>query len=245
MQALFFSLLLSATPNSPSLRVFIDAGHGTPNNRGNRGVHCEYEEVHTLQVAKSLGAFLSTKGMAVKLSRDNDTPSYAARLEAAQKWKADLLISIHSDARFVPGSPMPPAPAPDATTCLENNTQPGFSVLWSDEGTSSLKAQRHRLGQSMARQLIAAQFTAYHGADYQGLYTADAQPGGFIDAHPKALRIFLLRRPTMPSVIIETHHALDRLEVELWKKPETLQRFAAALELAIKAYKESSRSASP
>jgi N-acetylmuramoyl-L-alanine amidase len=39
----------------------------------------------------------------------------------------------------------------------------------------------------------------------------------------------MLRRPRVPSVIIETHHALDFEEAERWKEPRTLEAFAAAV----------------
>ena len=39
----------------------------------------------------------------------------------------------------------------------------------------------------------------------------------------------LLRRPRIPSVIIETHHALDFEEAARWKEERTLEVFAAAV----------------
>jgi N-acetylmuramoyl-L-alanine amidase len=66
--------------------------------------------------------------------------------------------------------------------------------------------------------------------DPGALYQADAsQAGVFIDRHVPGARIFMLRRPAVPSVIVETHHGLDLAEVEQWKEPSTRERFADAL----------------
>jgi N-acetylmuramoyl-L-alanine amidase len=62
------------------------------------------------------------------------------------------------------------------------------------------------------------------------LYDGDPeQPGVFVDRHEPGYRIMMLRRPRIPSVIIETHHALDFEEVERWKEPRTLEAFSAAV----------------
>ena len=47
--------------------------------------------------------------------------------------------------------------------------------------------------------------------------------------HQPGQRIFVLRKPPMPSVIIETHHALDFEEVARWREERTLESFAAAV----------------
>jgi N-acetylmuramoyl-L-alanine amidase len=79
-----------------------------------------------------------------------------------------------------------------------------------------------------------AGFMPYRGAAYSGLYEPDAaQPGVFVDRHPPDQRIFVLRRPSMPSVLIETHHALDAREAARWTEPATLDAFAAAATAAL------------
>ena len=51
-----------------------------------------------------------------------------------------------------------------------------------------------------------AGLTPYDGRDYPGLYLDDpAQAGAFIDRR----YLFVLRKPEVPSVIVETHHFLD------------------------------------
>ncbi|MET0402683.1 MAG: N-acetylmuramoyl-L-alanine amidase, partial [Cystobacter sp.] len=66
--------------------------------------------------------------------------------------------------------------------------------------------------------------------DYVGLYAADPdQPGAFVSRHQPGQRIFVLREPTMPSIIIETHHAWDFEEAARWREERTLEAFAAAV----------------
>ena len=82
----------------------------------------------------------------------------------------------------------------------------------------------------MARRMGEAGFLPYGGDDYVGLYAPDSeQPGTFVSRHLPGQRIFVLRKPPMPSVIIETHHALDFEEAARWKEPRTLEAFAAAV----------------
>ena len=79
-----------------------------------------------------------------------------------------------------------------------------------------------------------AGFLAYDGGEYTGLYAPDAvQRGVFVDRHEPDKRIFVLRRPTMPAILVETHHALDPREVTRWEEPATLDAFATALAAAL------------
>jgi len=56
----------------------------------------------------------------------------------------------------------------------------------------------------------------------------------FVDRRtPLRRRVFLLRAPRMPSIIIETHHALDYRESARWAEPRTHDAFAAAVAAAL------------
>ena len=93
---------------------------------------------------------------------------------------------------------------------------------------------RQRLARAISRRLIEAGFPPFAGLDAGGLYEADAeQPGAWLDRHADHQRIKMLRRPTVPLVIIETHQAMDREEVARWEEPATLDAFAAALRAAL------------
>ncbi|WP_163988416.1 N-acetylmuramoyl-L-alanine amidase family protein [Pyxidicoccus caerfyrddinensis] len=211
-------------------RIYLDAGHGAVGNTGNRSVTCEDEEAFTLRVAEDLAGRLEATGhFRVRLSRKpGERVPYPSRLNAARSWNAHALLSLHSDAR---GMALPWEPAP-GQQCYRQDASPGFSVLWSEEANTPLQARRALLARALARSLGRAGFRSYDGVDYTGLYAPDAaQPGVFVARpnEPTHRRIFVLRRPTIPSVIIETHHALDFEEAARWREERTLEAFSAAV----------------
>jgi N-acetylmuramoyl-L-alanine amidase len=213
------------------LRVYVDAGHGAARNSGNTSCTCEPEQDFTLRVSRELARRLEATGrFEVRLSRDEKKPvAYPDRVKAAEEWGTDIFLSIHSDAR---GQATLTA-VPGGQLCPVREGAPGFSVLWSDEGDQALTERRHALARILSRKLLSAGFPAYDGSDYTGLYDGDTQPGVFVDRRPLTQRVFVLRRPTMPSVIIETHHAFDPEEVARWREARTLDAFAATVASAL------------
>ncbi|QSQ25807.1 N-acetylmuramoyl-L-alanine amidase [Pyxidicoccus parkwayensis] len=211
-------------------RIYLDAGHGAEGNTGNKSVTCEDEETFTLRVAEDLARRLEATGhFRVLLSRKpGEHVPYPSRINAARKWNAQVMLSLHSDAR---GTAQPWEPTP-GQQCYRQDASPGFSVLWSEEAAAPLRARRELLAHALARSLGHAGFRSYDGADYTGLYAADAAQAGVFVAkvsEPTHRRIFVLRRPTIPSVIIETHHALDFEEAARWREERTLEAFSAAV----------------
>jgi N-acetylmuramoyl-L-alanine amidase len=209
-------------------RIYLDAGHGAPGNDGNTSVVCEPEAAHTLRVAEDLAKRLEATGhFQVKVSRKpGQRPTYQDRLEQAERWRAQLFVSLHSDAR---GEARWWQSTLDQV-CLRNDSAPGYSVLYADDIAEPLLSQRLTLARALARRMGDAGFLPYGGEDYVGLYAPDSeQPGTFVSRHLPGQRIFVLRKPPMPSVIIETHHALDLEEVERWREERTLEAFAAAV----------------
>ena len=240
---LLLSLLLTAWPANDArlttltlptepakkVRLFVDAGHGAPGNEGNHGCACQLEQDHTLKVAQYLAFVLSATGrFEVKLSRQpGEAPPYRPRIAAAEAFKADVIISLHSDARgdteFF---------SSDAGMCRRNPNEPGFSVLWNDEGPAF--PQRERLGRIVGAKLREAGFFAYTGINYASLYRQDEkEPSGWIDKRPLKERVFFLRVSQIPTVIIETHHALDEQEVARWEELGTADAFAFAVAAAV------------
>lgn len=214
------------------LALTIDPGHGVGTNSGNDSCLCIEEQDHNLRVASHLAASLATQGRhRVAMSRrDNAGPSYQDRIDQAAARGDALILSLHSDARGEQGSWAPT----EGRACSWNDTNPGFAILWSDEGTAALVAARRALAQAIAARLIEAGFLPYDGVEYHELYQGDpAHPGVFLDRHIPSKRIRMLRRPTMPSVIIETHHAWDRREEPRWQQEPTLVAFDAAIIAAL------------
>lgn len=214
-------------------RVMLDPGHGAPGNEGNTGVNCQKEADEMLRVAERVRARLDQPGtFDVRTTRPvGALVDYGARIRRADAW-ADVLVSLHSDARAGTAwttHPVTGCPATDGAT--------GFSVLWSDEGGVALVEERRRLAEQIAAALILAGFPPYTGEDYVGLYAGDpAAPGTFVDRHEPDQRIRMLRRPTVPSVIVETHNAPNADEVARWGEPGTVDAFADALRVGIDRY---------
>jgi N-acetylmuramoyl-L-alanine amidase len=213
-------------------RVALDPGHGAPKNTGNTSCFCVDEQDFTLEAANELAGRLEATGhFEVLLSRrGEDLVEYKKRAEEAARWGAEVLVSLHSDVR---GKADTWAPEP-GKSCPMSLSAPGFSVLWSDEGEPAVTGVRLALARSVARRMTEAGFTPYLGGEYTGLYEADAvEAGVFVDRHEPGSRIFILRRPAMPSILIETHHALDPREARRWKEKETFDAFAAATAAAL------------
>lgn len=223
------TLALEIPEGFETRQVYVDAGHGLTGNPGAVGAYCQQEQDFTLQAAKELADRLRRTGVfEVRVSRDdNQGPGYAERLREANAW-ADVLISLHFDARLAAeADTWSPA---EGQTCRFNEGEHGFSVLYSDEGADPLPARRRALARHLAARLVQAGFPPYLGRDYEGKYERDAdQPGAWVDRHAPNQRILMLRGPRVPSVIVETHQALDREEALRWREDRTHDAFAAAV----------------
>ncbi|WP_437591092.1 N-acetylmuramoyl-L-alanine amidase family protein [Sorangium sp. So ce1000] len=213
-------------------RIYLDAGHGAPGNTGNVSCFCVEEQDFTLVTAHALAERLNATGrFEARVGRTDGRPlPYPERVEDAARWGADAFVSLHSDVR---GRTETWSPGP-GRQCPLSLAAPGFAVLWSDEGDPGLCARRLALARGFARRMEEAGLLPYDGVAYSGLYAPDtAQPGVFLDRHPLGQRIFVLRRPAMPSILVETHHALDAREATRWTEPATLDAFAAATAAAL------------
>jgi N-acetylmuramoyl-L-alanine amidase len=215
-----------------AIRVAIDPGHGAPGNRGNTSSFCVDEQDAMLDLAQELAWRLEATGhVEARLTRDpGRLVPYADRLDEAANWGADAFVSLHSDVRGR-AARWSPAPGED---CLFALDAPGFAVLYSDEGDAGQAAARLALGRAVARRMAEAGFLPYDGAEYTGIYAPDARERGvFADRHAPEQRIFVLRRAVMPSILVETHNALDPREAARWGEPETLDAFASAVAAAL------------
>src|SRR5439155_14166425 len=90
------------------------------------------------------------------------------------------------------------------------------------------------LSWAMCAAMSEAGFPAYDGYDYGGLYDGEPEhAGSFMNAKYHRKRIWFLRELKVPTVIIETHHALDVNEVAQWREMRTRQLFADAVARAL------------
>jgi N-acetylmuramoyl-L-alanine amidase len=220
-------------PRARAARVMLDPGHGAPGNEGNTGVRCQKEAAEMLRIAGHVQARLGgDDGLELRTTRPaGQVVDYGTRIARADAW-ADVLVSFHSDARA--GLLWTTDPL---SGCARSEGAHGFAVLWSDEGTPALVQDRQRLAIALAEALVQAGFPAYGGEDYVDLYAGDPlSPGVFVDRHTPDQRIRMLRRPEIPSVIVETHNAPDPGEVDRWQEPGTLDVFADALRVGLDRY---------
>lgn len=211
-----------------SKRVYLDAGHGADGNRGNQSCFCRDEQDFTLALAIDVARRLEhTRRFSVRVSRkEAELKDYASRVVEAEQFGADVFVSLHSDVR---GDAEPWGPE----GCLRSRAAPGFAVLWSDEGEPSLAERRLAFARALAGALERSGIHAYDGREYHEHYAPDRLAGVFVDRHAHDERIFVLWRPTMPSILVETHNALDDREALRWEEPTTREAFAAALAAAL------------
>jgi N-acetylmuramoyl-L-alanine amidase len=209
------------------IRVVIDAGHGLPGNEGTLTALCDKEQDVVLRIALDVAARLEQDGrFRVLLARTaTRAPSYARRVDAAERFGADALIGIHLDSRGA----LEPIACADGRVGYHGEGHAGFAVLRSDQGQRALVDRRAQLSRSIARHLAGSGFAAYDGEDYPGLYWPDRTTGVFVDRRG----LLMLRAPRVPSVIIETHHGANMKETLAWREPRTLAAFSEALAAAL------------
>lgn len=213
-------------------RIYIDAGHGAAGNPGNTGSLCQQEQDFTLSVGEDLARRMqATHAFDTRVSRRVDQlVSYRTRVARAEAWGADVFVSLHSDVR---GADFAWSPEP-GTTCVSGYSSPGFTILWSDDAADPLVDARQELAWATAEAMAGAGFGVCPCEGYAGVYDADPiVPGVFVDRHAVGRRIYVLRRPRMPSILIETHNARDPREVLRWDDERTRDVFARALMAAL------------
>ncbi len=209
--------------------VYLDAGHGAKDNPGNTSSFCVEEQDFTRSLALDVVRDLEEIGsMKVVPSRvGKELVSYGDRVEGARRAGADVFVSLHSDIR---GKPDEWNPNGGSAICRRSLEAPGFAVLYSDEGASALAERRKDFADAIASALLEAKFIPYLGGEYVDLYEPIPSPTGvYVDRHEDRKRIFVLRRTTMPAVIVETHNALDPREAMAFEDPLVRRRFSLAL----------------
>ena len=204
-------------------KIFLDPGHGASGNPGNESALCVSEQDAMLALALKVEERLLERGARVELARrEGELVSYDDRLEAAKTWDADVFVSLHSDVR---------AASPEDEGCASVDDGEGFSILWGEDADdATLPGKRRDLARAIGTQMARSGFVPYRGDSYGTLYIEDeVVPGVFVDRHEPHQRIKMLRRPVMPSVLVETHHAWVADEAELWTHPVVVVAFADAL----------------
>jgi N-acetylmuramoyl-L-alanine amidase len=79
-----------------AFRVVLDPAHGGA-DRGSAAAGVAPEKEAVLQLALEAAARLRKKGFEVRLTRDDDRPvTHAERATVANRWQADLFLSLHA-----------------------------------------------------------------------------------------------------------------------------------------------------
>jgi N-acetylmuramoyl-L-alanine amidase len=225
--------VIEVPPGFRRQTVFVVAGHGASGNEGNLGSWCTREQDFTLEAADALSALLDGTGRfdVVRARTGEQRPSYAARVRHLARSGATAMIELHSDARA--DALVANAVSEAGETCWRDDGEPGFTVLVRDIGAPApLVAERLALARTLAEALAGAGFPAWVGDNYEGLYEADEVAGVWHDRRG----LYMLRKPTVPSVIIETHNAFDGRETVRWSEPETHDTFGRAVLAGLIAY---------
>jgi len=221
-----------APPGFRRHRVTIDPGHGARDNTGNRSAYCVDEQDFTLALSELVAERLEQTGhFEVALTRRRgEVVEYAERVARAETWRAEAWISLHSDVRGRAGE-WEPSPG---RFCQRSRSEPGYAVIYSDEAEPELVERRRSLALEIGAGLKAAGLHTYAGRSYALDYQLDSgERAVFVDRRSPGSRIYVLHRPRMPSVLIETHNALHDREVVRWDEPETREAFAQALVAAL------------
>jgi hypothetical protein len=108
-------------------------------------------------------------------------------------------------------------------------------VIFSDQdGDAELIQRRRALASALGASLEKTRLLPFAGRDYAHDYVPEAGARGvFVDRHELGNRIYVLHRPRVASVLVETHNALDDREALRWEQPETRKVFARALASAL------------
>jgi N-acetylmuramoyl-L-alanine amidase len=181
---------------------------------------------HNLRAQDELADHLEETGLftVVRGRLSDSRTSYASRLETLAASSAVLMVELHADVREG-GTLWEPTPGVE---CVRNLGKTGFSVLFNDSATGSLLQGRTTLARAVSADLREAGFRPYAGGDYLGAYEPDV-PGVWRDRRG----LMMLRRPEIPSVIIETHNHQNPDEVARWAEPATRQAFYATVATAL------------
>jgi N-acetylmuramoyl-L-alanine amidase len=218
--------------------VAIDAGHGgeDPGARGRRGTR---EKDVTLAIAQKLKARIDKEpNMRAVLTRDSDYYlSLQARVEKAQRVRADLFVSIHADA-FV----RPHARGASVFALSERGaTSAAASMLAKREndadliGGVNLEGKDRYLKMTLADLSLTAQINDSlklgravldQIGDINDLHKPEVEQAGFA----------VLKAPDIPSILVETAFISNPDEERKLRSPAYQNQMADALLVGIKRY---------
>ncbi len=218
--------------------VVIDPGHGgeDPGARGRRGTH---EKDITLAIASKLKTRIDREpNMRAVLTRDGDYYlSLQARVEKAQRVRADLFVSIHADAFIKPHA------RGASVFALSERGATSAAASWLAKrendadliGGVNLEGKDRYLKMTLADLSLTAQINDSLKLGRSVL----EQIGGINDLHKQDVEqagFAVLKAPDIPSILIETAFISNPDEERKLRSPAYQNQMADALLAGIKRY---------
>jgi N-acetylmuramoyl-L-alanine amidase len=212
--------------------IVLDVGH-TPKEPGATSARGVSEYYFNLELAKRIESELKTAGFSAVRILKIEKPGPAGlkqRPELANRWKADLFLSIHHDA--VQSSYLVPWQF-DGKTLKYSDEFSGYSLFSSQKNGSF--DESNRFAAALADQLRAAgrDFTKHHSFDIAGERRA------FIDETRGIYRydeLAVLRLTKMPAVLFEAGVIVNRQDEELVASAAYRDMVAKAVGAAVDAF---------
>ncbi len=203
-----------------SVRVVIDPGHGG-NNTGAIGPNGLLESHLNLELSRAVLSALADRGIPSATTRSADYGMLiSVRADFADALGAEALVSLHHNA-----------------PTWDNSSIPGTEVFVQSATAQQARADSARLGGLLYEEITTALAT-FDDIEWSRLRDAGVlrvlQPGGQ-DLYG------MIRRPILPSVLVEYGYLSNPSEAELFATDEYIEVAAKATAEAIDAYLHSDR----
>jgi N-acetylmuramoyl-L-alanine amidase len=188
--------------------IVVDAGHGGKDS-GALGKSLGREKDYNLAAALDLRAALQKRGYRVVMTRQTDVfLPLTERVKIARDAKADLFISLHSDA-----DPKGQAKGATVYTLSQRGNQRARAIMGGQDWTVDLGPARPSFGVSNILLDLTQRETNSNSADFgENVLSRLAGLAPLTSKAPKRAGFFVLLAPDVPAVLLEmgyVTHATD------------------------------------
>ncbi len=219
-----------------SLKVFIDPGHGGKDP----GAYVDgiKESKVTLKTSLLLKEELLSIGFDVKLSRETDSESVPlrSRVEKANKWKADLVLSIHANssthkqlrgAEFFIDLPFKPNKE-DYDEILSTEHSQRMSLRWSavEEELLSIKSKSKKASVATLNKIDQFEKSHLLAQSLSSFWEVHKLPSGKRKDLIFTSPLFMLKHSPIPTVLIELGYLSHPIEQQMLLSEDEQRKFA-------------------
>lgn len=228
-------------------RIFLDPGHGGDDAGTKHGDQKEKDIV--LKFSRLAAGELRKHGFEVSFSRTKDVfLPLDIRTKIAEKWKADIFISLH-----VNSSPLPSAHGTETYILSQEATDAAARKLALLENSVAGEAKKTSSAvQDILwdmEQTAYLQDSAYLASYLQGAIVDHAHkllaekkvPGDWKNRGVRQAPFYVLNRAAMPAVLVELGYLSNSRDRELISQKYFQESLAKALADGVKKYKEACR----